>query len=103
MGEEHPPYQGAHEEVAIAKSDEAGASIPSSEPEPHRWLGILTTLVVGTLGYNVVEVGLALWSGLQAGSITLVGFGFDNVIETIAAVSCCGGSGEGGARRTRGD
>ena len=59
----------------------------SSSPESshRRWLGIATALVVGTLSYNVVEAGLALWSGLRADSIALVGFGFDSVIETIAA------------------
>lgn len=59
----------------------------SSSPEPahRRWLGIAMALVIGTLGYNVVEAGLALWSGLRADSIALVGFGFDSVIETIAA------------------
>ena len=61
------------------------ASSALSEAEQHRWLVVATTLVVGTLGYNAIEAGLALWSGLQAGSIALVGFGFDSVIETIAA------------------
>lgn len=42
-------------------------------------------LVVGTLIYNVIEAGVALWSGLEAGSIALVGFGLDSVIETVAA------------------
>jgi divalent metal cation (Fe/Co/Zn/Cd) transporter len=35
--------------------------------------------------YNVVEAGLALWSGWRAGSVVLVGFGLDSVIECAAA------------------
>jgi len=43
------------------------------------------TLVIGTLAYNVAEAGVALWSGVRAGSIALFGFGLDSVIETVAA------------------
>jgi divalent metal cation (Fe/Co/Zn/Cd) transporter len=60
-------------------------SFSSHEPAQRRWLRIASALVIGTLCYNVIEAGLALWSGLLAGSISLVGFGFDSVIETIAA------------------
>ena len=42
-------------------------------------------LVAATLAYNVVEALVALWSGAEAGSIALVGFGLDSVIETAAA------------------
>jgi divalent metal cation (Fe/Co/Zn/Cd) transporter len=37
------------------------------------------------MAYNVAEAVLALWSGLEAHSIALVGFGLDSVIECIAA------------------
>lgn len=37
------------------------------------------------MAYNLVEAGVALWSGIEAGSIALVGFGFDAVIEFAAA------------------
>jgi len=50
-----------------------------------RWNRIALRLVVGTLAYNVVEAGVALGSGVVAGSIALVGFGLDSVIETAAA------------------
>jgi divalent metal cation (Fe/Co/Zn/Cd) transporter len=43
-------------------------------------------LVLGTLVYNAVEAGVALWAGMRAGSIALVGFGLDSVIELSAAV-----------------
>lgn len=39
------------------------------------------------MAYNVVEAGLALWSGIEAKSIALVGFGLDSVIECIAAAA----------------
>jgi len=42
-------------------------------------------LVGATLGYNVVEAVVALWSGVSADSIALVGFGLDSVIECAAA------------------
>jgi divalent metal cation (Fe/Co/Zn/Cd) transporter len=38
-----------------------------------------------TIVWNVAEAGLAIASGLAAGSVALTGFGFDSVIEVIAA------------------
>jgi divalent metal cation (Fe/Co/Zn/Cd) transporter len=35
--------------------------------------------------YNAVEAVIALWAGAVAGSVALVGFGFDSVIELAAA------------------
>ncbi|HEY2511180.1 MAG TPA: cation transporter [Polyangiaceae bacterium] len=40
-----------------------------------------------TIGWNVLEGGFALASGLAARSIALTGFGFDSVIEVVAAAS----------------
>ncbi len=37
-----------------------------------------------TLGYNVVEALVSITSGLVAGSIALIGFGVDSVIESIS-------------------
>ncbi len=37
------------------------------------------------MAYNAVEAGVALWAGVRAGSIALVGFGFDSIIELAAA------------------
>jgi divalent metal cation (Fe/Co/Zn/Cd) transporter len=42
-------------------------------------------LVVLTLAYNVVEAGIAIWAGTVAGSIALLGFGLDSVIECAAS------------------
>ena len=50
-----------------------------------RWVRIGLSLVVVTMAYNVVEAGLALWAGVRAGSVVLVGFGLDSIIELAAA------------------
>ena len=42
-------------------------------------------LVVLTMVYNSIEALVAIWSGWVAGSIALVGFGLDSVIELAAA------------------
>lgn len=46
---------------------------------------IAVRLVIATMAYNLVEAGVALISGVSAGSLALVGFGFDSVIEVAAA------------------
>ena len=50
-----------------------------------RWVRRSVWLVAGTMAYNVVEAVVALWAGLGARSIVLVGFGLDSVIELGAA------------------
>jgi divalent metal cation (Fe/Co/Zn/Cd) transporter len=40
-----------------------------------------------TLGYNTVEAVVSLAAGLVAGSVALVGFGFDSAIEVSAALA----------------
>jgi divalent metal cation (Fe/Co/Zn/Cd) transporter len=42
-------------------------------------------MAVATVAYNLVEAGVALYAGVRAGSIALVGFGLDSVIELSAA------------------
>ena len=49
------------------------------------WARIGLSLVGATLAYNVIEAGIALWSGAAAESIALVGFGLDSLIECAAA------------------
>lgn len=51
------------------------------------WTRRALRLVRVTAAYNVVEAGVALWSGVAAGSIALVGFGLDSVIECVAALA----------------
>ena len=50
-----------------------------------RWTRIALSLVMITMAYNMLEAGLALWAGIAADSIALVGFGLDSVIEVLAA------------------
>jgi divalent metal cation (Fe/Co/Zn/Cd) transporter len=49
------------------------------------WNRIAGRLVAATMAYNVLEAGVALWAGERAGSIALLGFGLDSVIECAAA------------------
>jgi divalent metal cation (Fe/Co/Zn/Cd) transporter len=43
-------------------------------------------MVVLTLAWNVIEGAIAITSGLGAGSIALIGFGFDSYIEVFASI-----------------
>jgi len=38
-----------------------------------------------TIGWNAIEAGVALTAGIGAGSIALIGFGLDSVVEVFAA------------------
>lgn len=44
-------------------------------------------LEYATVGYNILEGVIAIGSGLLAGSIALVGFGFDSAIEVISGLT----------------
>ena len=44
-------------------------------------------LTWATIGYNSLEAVLAIGAGLAAGSVALVGFGFDSVIELGSSVA----------------
>lgn len=46
-----------------------------------------STLLLGlTVAWNAIEAAVAVGAGLAAGSIALVGFGLDSVIEVFAAI-----------------
>jgi divalent metal cation (Fe/Co/Zn/Cd) transporter len=49
-----------------------------------RWIRRSLWLVSCTIVYNALEALVALWAGVGAGSIALVGFGLDSVIELAA-------------------
>jgi divalent metal cation (Fe/Co/Zn/Cd) transporter len=51
------------------------------------WRRIGLWLVAATMAYNVLEGVLAVWTGLNARSIALVGFGLDSFIECAAAAA----------------
>jgi len=40
-----------------------------------------------TVGWNIIEAAVALVAGVLAGSIALVGFGLDSIIETISGLT----------------
>ena len=61
------------------------ASSGASSATVDRWLRRSLWLVICTMIYNALEAVVALWAGVGAGSIALVGFGLDSVIELAAA------------------
>jgi divalent metal cation (Fe/Co/Zn/Cd) transporter len=63
----------------------AGPQSPSALT--HDWARIGLWLVAATMAYNVAEGVIALWAGVRAGSIALVGFGLDSYIECAAATA----------------
>jgi divalent metal cation (Fe/Co/Zn/Cd) transporter len=44
-------------------------------------------LVGATIAYNVVEAVVAIWAGVEASSMALIGFGLDSVIEVASAAA----------------
>jgi divalent metal cation (Fe/Co/Zn/Cd) transporter len=52
-----------------------------------KWTRRALILVGATAAYNAVEAVIALWSGVVADSIALVGFGLDSIIELAAAAA----------------
>jgi divalent metal cation (Fe/Co/Zn/Cd) transporter len=55
----------------------------ANERNLRRWAWALTTL---TIGWNSLEAVIAIVSGVIAGSIALVGFGLDSVVEVSSAL-----------------
>jgi divalent metal cation (Fe/Co/Zn/Cd) transporter len=53
-------------------------------PQRPDWLRRALWLVAATMAYNAIEAVVALWTGISAGSVALVGFGLDSVIELSA-------------------
>ena len=41
-------------------------------------------LVVVGLAWNLVEAGVAFWAGIQAGSVAILAFGLDSIVELLA-------------------
>ena len=51
------------------------------------WDGLRRTalmLVYAGLGWNLVEAVVALWAGVQAGSVAMLAFGLDSIVELAA-------------------
>ena len=58
-------------------------SVQAKTDDLRRWAWRLTVL---TIGWNALEAVVAIFSGLEAGSIALVGFGLDSVVEVSSAL-----------------
>src|SRR3954468_16421797 len=57
------------------------------DPAERRRLGRRAQLLAGTsVAYNVIEAVVAVTSGLVAGSVALVGFGLDSVVEVSSGL-----------------
>ena len=71
-----------------------GTSVPSTAPvatalsaERRRRLGRRAQLLAGaSVAYNVVEAAVAVAAGVVAGSVALVGFGLDSVVEVSSGL-----------------
>ena len=69
----------------MSGADSRSVSSELVRPRRRDWGRIALWLVAATLAYNVIEAVIALWSGAEAESIALFGFGLDSVIECAAA------------------
>ena len=58
-----------------------GKASPLSEQDRRRYGRRAQLLAAASVGYNVVEAVVAIGAGLVAGSVALVGFGLDSVVE----------------------
>jgi divalent metal cation (Fe/Co/Zn/Cd) transporter len=73
--------------VSRPRPSGARATMPGAGPPIRDWRRAARRLVGATVLYNLVEAGVALWSGVVAHSIALVGFGLDSGIELAAAAA----------------
>jgi divalent metal cation (Fe/Co/Zn/Cd) transporter len=69
-----------HHPLGSARDVSEGRAAPARD-----WRRIGLWLVAATMAYNVLEGVVALWAGIEAQSIALVGFGLDSAIECAAA------------------
>ena len=83
----------------LAISSYAGALMTLSigtpsltEVERRRYGRRAQLLAATSVGYNVVEAVVAITAGMVAGSIALVGFGLDSIVEVSSGRSSCGSS-----------
>ena len=82
MSVREPALDAAPSECGDDCACSAAPSTPA-DPRLRRWAWWLTAL---TIGWNSLEAVIAIGSGLLAGSIALVGFGLDSVVEVGSAL-----------------
>lgn len=75
---DHVAHHG--EVVPVGLSTRSGATGRAVAVRRARWLN------AATIGWNAVEGVVAISAGIVAGSVSLVGFGFDSAIEVSAAL-----------------
>ncbi|TGD85177.1 cation transporter [Mycolicibacterium sp. CH28] len=59
---------------------------PHADEQEHRLTRRGLRLAQFTIAYNIAEGAIAVAAGLAAGLISVIGFGFDSAIESVAAV-----------------
>ncbi len=60
---------------------------PELSPEMRRRLGRRAQLLAGaSVSYNVVEAVIAITAGVAAGSVALIGFGLDSIVEVSSGL-----------------
>src|SRR5216683_6206674 len=74
--------------ACIAACDCEAALTRASDPLARRWAWALTS---ATIAWNSLEAVVAIVGGVLAGSIALVGFGLDSVVEVSSAIVIVGG------------
>lgn len=60
--------------------------VPLASSERLRWQGRALLLAYFTVAYNVVEAAVAITAGLVAGSVALLSFGGDSVVESLSGL-----------------
>jgi divalent metal cation (Fe/Co/Zn/Cd) transporter len=88
-----PPAHTARRELQLELVQTSSATRPAassswtSDPEQRRRLGRRAQLLAGaSVTYNVIEAAIAISAGLVAGSVALVGFGLDSVVEVSSGL-----------------
>ena len=68
----------------------ARPTVPDAHPDARRaaagWAGGRSCWPAASVAYNVVEAVIAITAGLVAGSVALVGFGLDSVVEVSSGL-----------------
>ena len=72
---------------SVTDGSNPGACVPKPPHEskpPHELKTRALILEYFTVGYNIIECIMAIIAGVAAGSIALIGFGLDSVIESLS-------------------
>lgn len=78
------PDRPLREGARVGEPEAPPGVAPGGEDGGGRWARRAVWLVSATMAYNAVEAGLAVFAGVRAGSVALVGFGLDSVVELVA-------------------